>query len=391
MLDMMLIVAPLMMPLAPTQSDTLEFVSLAAGDEHTCGIAMTGKAFCWGSNQYGQIGDGRRTGPQSPYRYPTLVVGDHEFESLALGLRFTCGLTDEGRALCWGHNFYGQIGDGTTSGEKFAPTPVKTNLTFVSIVAGHRHVCALTGDGGAYCWGDGRAGQLGDGRAWDRNRLATEPTRVVGGHVFAQLGMGLLGQRQNATAGDGLPGMCGFDQADDVYCWGRGVFAYGDYHEVPTLVSESKITGITGGPCTLFNERAWCVVENPSPLVADSVWTPTAVIDGLTLFQMTGGTHHGCGLTAAGKAYCWGQTRFGQLGTGERAFREKGMQLFPGEVFGDHVFTQIEAGGGHTCALDVMGRAYCWGDNSQSQIGQDRTAHRSLNVPTLIVGALPSE
>ena len=124
MLNALLLALPLVASGGQT-SDTLEFVTLAAGGSHTCGITKSKAAYCWGSNQYGQIGDGKRTGQQDPNRYPTPVLGDHQFASLALGSRFSCGLTPEGKAYCWGYNYDGQIGDGTTTGEKFAPTAVE--------------------------------------------------------------------------------------------------------------------------------------------------------------------------------------------------------------------------------------------------------------------------
>jgi alpha-tubulin suppressor-like RCC1 family protein len=183
MLNVLLLALP-MVGSAGQASDTLEFVTLAAGGSHTCGIAKSKATYCWGSNQYGQIGDGKRTGQQNPNRSPTLVLGDHQFASLALGSRFTCGLTDQGKAYCWGYNFDGQVGDGTTTGEKFAPTAVKTDQTFESIVAGQFQVCALTGEGDAYCWGSSGSGQVGDGRSWNRQNIAEVPTKVVGGHTF---------------------------------------------------------------------------------------------------------------------------------------------------------------------------------------------------------------
>lgn len=381
MLNALLLALPMVWS-AGQASDTLEFVTLAAGGAHTCGITKSKATYCWGSNQYGQIGDGKRTGQQDPNRYPTLVLGEHQFASLALGSRFTCGLTDQGKAYCWGYNFDGQVGDGTTTGEKFAPTAVKTDQTFESIVTGQFQVCALTGEGDAYCWGDSGSGQVGDGRSWNRQNIAEVPTKVVGGHTFNQL----------MAAFDFS---CGLEGSGGVYCWGGvDLIEYTDsIYRRPALVSQGKtfnfIFGTGDHLCALIQEVAWCWGQNRQGQLGDSTWTrrnePTAVVGGLKFYQLTAGPVHTCGITPAGKAYCWGEDHVGQLGTGDREYRGQG-QPWPLEVYGGLPFTQIVAGGTHTCALEVGGRAYCWGDNRQSQIGQDPTKFNYRNWPQLILG-----
>jgi alpha-tubulin suppressor-like RCC1 family protein len=381
MLNVLLLALP-MVASTGQASDTLEFMTLAAGGSHTCGIAKSKATYCWGSNQYGQIGDGKRTGQQDPNKYPTLVLGDHQFASLALGSRFTCGLTHQGKAYCWGYNFDGQVGDGTTTGQKFAPTAVKTDQTFESIVAGHFHVCALTGEGDAYCWGNSGSGQVGDGRSWNRQNIADEPTMVVGGHTFNQL----------MAAFDFS---CGLEGTGGVYCWGGvDLTEYTDsIYRRPALVSKGKTFNLIFGTgdhlCALIQQVAWCWGQNRQGQLGDSTWTrrnePTAVVGGLKFFQLTAGPVHTCGITSAGKAYCWGEDHVGQLGTGGREYRGQG-QPWPLEVYGGLPFTQIVAGGTHTCAIEVGGRAYCWGDNRQSQIGQERTKFNYRNWPQLILG-----
>ncbi len=84
------------------------FVNLEAGGHHTCGLTGTGEAWCWGVNAYGELGDGTqddRPGP-TPVRAPTGVV----FERLSLGGAHTCGLATDGRLFCWGYNEFGQVG-----------------------------------------------------------------------------------------------------------------------------------------------------------------------------------------------------------------------------------------------------------------------------------------
>ncbi|NBT04970.1 MAG: hypothetical protein EBS94_16415, partial [Proteobacteria bacterium] len=84
---------------------------------------------------------------------PTLVSGGHTFKSVSTGESHTCGLTTAGAAYCWGANFSGQLGDGSTTN---SATPLKVNggLTFTTLSTGNRHSCGLTLSGSAYCWGE---------------------------------------------------------------------------------------------------------------------------------------------------------------------------------------------------------------------------------------------
>src|SRR5688572_11487213 len=87
---------------------------------------------------------------------------DNAQQSVTVGFQHACGLDAQGRAFCWGPNSEGELGDGTDSA-RVAPTRVAGNQTFASIAAGHRHTCALTAEGQAYCWGSNTTGALGDG------------------------------------------------------------------------------------------------------------------------------------------------------------------------------------------------------------------------------------
>ncbi|HZH41650.1 MAG TPA: Ig-like domain-containing protein [Gemmatimonadales bacterium] len=132
------------------------FDLLAAGGDHTCGVSSA-VAWCWGANDRGQSGTGL---PDSAVLVPTLVAGSLNIETVTAGRAFTCGVTDTGDAYCWGANDRGQLGDSTRT-DRSQPTLVKGGLHFQSLAAGDQHVCGVTVDGLIYCWGDGTSGQLG--------------------------------------------------------------------------------------------------------------------------------------------------------------------------------------------------------------------------------------
>jgi len=153
------------LPIPVAGNLTLE--SLAAGNSHTCGITPDGAVYCWGTNGSGQLGNGFMTRAAQP----VLVKGDIGFTQVSAGTWHTCALTEMGTLYCWGSNDEGQLGvenpnDRCGSLEypcSTKPDSVETALRFRSVTAGGGHTCAIAEDGRAYCWGDNWTGQLGDG------------------------------------------------------------------------------------------------------------------------------------------------------------------------------------------------------------------------------------
>ncbi len=144
----------------------MSFRSIDANRIHTCGISIGGDAFCWGINNRGQLGTGSTTNATSPQ----LVAGLIKFSVITAGGRHTCGATAAGVGYCWGLN-QGQLGTGDApevcNGEPCAttPIPVEGGLSFEAMSAGisGNHTCAITKAKAGYCWGLNFVGQLGNG------------------------------------------------------------------------------------------------------------------------------------------------------------------------------------------------------------------------------------
>ena len=147
--------------------------AIAAGADHTCALTTAGGVVCWGFNFNGALGDGTTTNRWTPTPVSGLGSG---VAAVAAGGYHTCALTTAGGVLCWGANGQGALGDGTTT-RRLTPTPVSgLGSGVAAVTAGYGHTCALTTGGSALCWGDNQFGQLGDGTTTHR----LTPTAVSG-------------------------------------------------------------------------------------------------------------------------------------------------------------------------------------------------------------------
>ncbi|HKH92218.1 MAG TPA: hypothetical protein VKA54_10450 [Gemmatimonadaceae bacterium] len=199
----------------PTQvggaGSDLRFATISASPAVVCGIeSVTAHAYCWGRNDSGQLGDGSRTD-----RFvPTLVAnGAIRFSAISAGESVVCGIeAQSARALCWGKNSLGQLGDGSVT-SRLLPTPVAdAGLRFSSIEAGPNMVCAIEAETeAAYCWGRNVYGSLGDGTRLDR----LVPTLVAGGIRFASISTGGAGGAYGGYETCGVEAKTG-----RAFCWG---------------------------------------------------------------------------------------------------------------------------------------------------------------------------
>jgi alpha-tubulin suppressor-like RCC1 family protein len=162
-----------------------KFVAISAGGSHTCAIDTQKAAWCWGENGYGELGNG---GTEDSYT-PVAVAGKLTFSSISAGAASTtCGVATDGKGYCWGSDTYGQIGDGgavsgQTTDVRKTPTPIAGGATFGSIAVGTQHACGILTSKSVVCWGNGNSGKLGTGN----DDEASEPKPVGGSFQFESL------------------------------------------------------------------------------------------------------------------------------------------------------------------------------------------------------------
>ena len=148
--------------------------TVVRGLQHSCALKPDATVVCWGNNFFGQLGDNTRTEKLAPNH----VAGLADIKALASGDFHTCALKRDGSTLCWGYNSSGQLGDNNTT-EKLVPTPVPGVGGATQLALGKYHSCALAANGTPMCWGNNSFGQLGDNTQADK-LVPTAIADVVG-------------------------------------------------------------------------------------------------------------------------------------------------------------------------------------------------------------------
>jgi len=359
--------------MAPAQAGS----AIVAGGTHACALTSDGGVKCWGENGLGQLGDGTNT----PRNTAGFVRGLRSgVVALAAHLHHTCALTDLGGVKCWGHNVEGQLGDGTKSNRN-KPAFVKgLRSGVIDVAAGGFHSCAVLETGRAKCWGDNLRGQLGDGTNIDR--LTPVFVKKLSGVAIIDAGY----RHTCAVTAAGRAKCWGnnhYGQLGD----GNHLIEF-QPTPVNVLGLTSGVTAITGGAdstCAQINDgSAKCWGWNNSGKLGDGTTEDRREPVLVKQFQ-NGGPGisttflHTCALTSNGGVRCWGSNGQGQLGDGTTDDRH--IRVAVTGLGG--VVTAIAAGNTHSCAKLENGRAKCWGDNFFGQLGDGTNIDRLTPVKVI--------
>lgn len=139
--------------------------ALAIGEFHTCALSSAGAVRCWGRNDYGQLGHNMMSVTESAT--PVTPVGlTSGVRAIGAGRWHSCATLSSGGVKCWGSNLYGQIGNGSMGNGLHQPTDVMNlaSVVGVSIAGSEKHTCVATSTGTVRCWGGNYDGELGNGQ-----------------------------------------------------------------------------------------------------------------------------------------------------------------------------------------------------------------------------------
>lgn len=357
----------------PVQGLDVGVLALEAGARHTCARMEFSGLQCWGSNEFGQIGDGESALRLTPTGLPGLTAG---VAQVAPGGLHTCARVPDDAVYCWGNNKYGQLGDGSTM-DHLAPEPVNgLGGGVADLAAGGFHACAVTGGGAVKCWGDNGRGQLGDG---------TFDMRLAPGVVWG-LDQGIVA----VTAG--LRHTCALHGSGAVKCWGHnwaGQLGDGTHDQSPIPVDVVGLSGpavalaageshtcaiLAGGGVQCWGDNFYGQLGDGT---TDKYWEPVSVVGlGGEVEAISAGSVHTCALLTAGGMRCWGANASGQLGDGTTLGRTQPVWV-TGLQSG---VASIDAGSFHTCARQQSGVVSCWGDNWVGQLGDGSTTLQTVPV-----------
>ncbi|MBN9393395.1 MAG: hypothetical protein J0I20_35520 [Chloroflexi bacterium] len=377
--------------------------TIAAGYFHNMAIGSDGKLYAWGSNDYGKLGDGTTNDRNEPVevQLPAGVTAT----AIALGQDQSLVIGSDGKVYTWGSNDFGELGNGTYTS---ANLPQAINLpggaTPILIGAGTWNSFALCSNGKLYAWGDNSSGQLGNGADSDalessnvpvevRVPASLTPTTFEGGgyHTLAIFNPPALGITiESVSHREGTGGVTNFDFTVTLspavsqtvmvnYTTADGTAtAGGDY--TPTSGTLTFAPGTTTQTIRIV-------------AAADSLKEPTESFL-VNLSNPTGGATlaigQGVGVIVdddapAGLAYSWGGNGSGQLGNGTTTGSSIPQAvLLPGGVKA----TAVAAGRFHSLAIGTDGQLYAWGANGNGELGDGTTTNKSAPVAVTLPGGV---
>jgi parallel beta-helix repeat protein len=413
-----------------TASGPLTNISaVAAGGAHGVALATDGTVWTWGSNLYGQLGNG--TNSQQNNAVQVLTVGGPLTDIIAIsaGEQFTLALKADGTVWAWGYNLYGALGDNTTT-QRLVATPTLALTDVVAVAGGLYHSLALKNDGTAWSWGYNFNGQLGDGTLTNRHQpvqvaglsnircitargnrslamLTDGRIHGVGDNSYGAFGSGEVGHGWSPAPVPGLENLKAVSAGmfsslaleDDGTLWAFGQNVYGQLGinsaantNIPAITLilsnvEAASAGSYHAAAVKTDGTVWGWGFNTSGQVGDGttiqrnqpvqVLTPSAPLTNMV--SVAAGATHTAGLKNDGTVWAWGGNNHGQLGDGTTTNRTKAVQVVTtgGPLTG---IVEIAAGAHHTVALKNDGTVWIWGRNSTGQLGNGTTTSQSYAI-----------
>lgn len=362
-----------------------------------------GKAYSWGANTSGELGDGTNTDSSVPVAVlDSEAMQGRSVRQIASGGSTACVVTTDGLVFCWGDGQSGQFGNDTSGPSNFSNQPVQVDMegalsgrTLVQVSVGGSSVCALASSGEVFCWGDNSSGQLGTGDTTSSLVPVAANAGPLAGKTLARIDVAF------AYA-------CAIDTSSAAYCWGNGIFGQlgnGASANSPTPV-EVEMAGLefvdiqayTFTTCAITTDaEAYCWGRNNQGQIGDgttqsrNVPTPVStsgLLAGQRVISIAPGDEATCAVTEEGAIACWGDNSFGQLGNGSNTPTDVPESVDMTGVLADKRPRQVSVAYELACVVNFDGSIGCWGNGSSGAFGNG--SNDSSTVPVLAsTGGMP--
>ncbi len=354
--------------------DPVTASSVASGVSHSCAVS-DGVVLCWGSNTYGQLGDGTTTDSTKA----VIVVGISTAYSVSVGSNHSCARLSDNSVMCWGYNGSFQSG-GSTFANVLTPNSISIPGNVMEISSGGGTNCALIDNGSVECWGANNLGQLGDG-SQDSSRSSVTVTGIT--------------TAQSVSVGWGSGFACALLTDNTIRCWGSNWDGQlGDGNGGPNTMSLVPVTvnGITtaasiatGGyhSCAILADatiRCWgggLAGQLGNGAEANSA-TPVVVSGINTAQSISLNGHNSCAKLSDNSLRCWGRNWYGQLGTTSHVYSTSPVDAYSGTP-GVQSFS---TGDTYTCIILTNNQLRCFGENANAQLGH--VTIPSVNKPATV-------
>ena len=309
-------------PLRIGTSNNWEVIS--SSQYHNC-ATNGGKAFCWGSGYSESLGNGSISNIRS---IPQLINNSNKWSAVSAGYNHSCGI-NSGALYCWGDDVFGQVGNGSASTVDIdSPQQVGVSYEWSQISMGYYYSCGIK-SGELYCWGGDNYGQVGNGSGSTSN---IESPQKIG--VFINWSHISTGRYHT----------CGINSGE-LYCWGRDDFGQ-----------------VGNGSGSTSN------IESPQKIGSSNTWSEVSI-----------GLFHTCGIND-GELYCWGRDAYGEVGNGSGS--TSNIEI-PQKIGSSNNWSHISVGSYHSCGIND-GELYCWGSDSNGQLGNGSLSTTDIESPQKI-------
>ena len=357
------------------------FCDISAGASHSLAIGKDGRAWAWGDNSYGQLGNNSITSQRTPI---SILGAVKTFCHIAASLgNHSLAIDKNGRLWAWGDNANGRLGDNTIISKRTPVSVLGAIKTFCKIAVGNAWSAAIQKNGRVWCWGNGGDGRLGT----NSTVSALTPVSILGAvKTFCEIGAG------NATTAaidkNGLIWSWGFNNSGQL---GNGANIA---QSTPVSVAGTRKTfckiSLSNGQTIALDKygRAWAWGFNANALLGDNSVTarntPVSVAGAIKTFcQIAAGSQHSLAIDKNGNTWAWGPNDGGQLGANIPLSVRSPKSIVLGAT---KTFCHIGTGGGFSLGLAANGRLWSWGFNTGGRLGDNSVTARY--TPISVLGAV---